>query len=90
MYWIALKMIRELTTYLELNDEIHSICLNLWGTSEATFMEKVLSVNIFLRAQERLKKNTTKQKSRKKKKTETGDAIFKRRTHSEGPVNEKH
>lgn len=62
-----MEIIREMTKYLELNNEIHTICQNLWGTPEAVFMEKSVILNTLIRAQERLKKNTAKQEDEKKK-----------------------
>lgn len=60
-----MEIIREMTKYLELSNEIHTICQILWGTSKAVFMEKSLILNTFIRAQGRLKKNIAKQEERK-------------------------
>lgn len=36
--------------YLELNNGIHIVCQNLWGTFEAVFMEKSITLNALIRA----------------------------------------
>lgn len=62
-----MEIIKEITKYLERNNEISTICQNLWGTSEAVFMEKFVILNTLIKAQERLKKNRAKQEDERKK-----------------------